>query len=182
MHWKTCFFPTNNRFPTRQKELAQCSRFRTTFTSKILFHKLPRLWNELPPVCHQITSKHICKTTIKTSLLDSYSNQITCNYDRCNVWNINREHVRYDMCLLWIHYSCVLVKIMVKCNITWHWDRFKNFSCLNLLPPPTVPPPPPDHHQASFFSTLGDIGRQPLWLNVTSNIIMILLCKSYICK
>ena len=129
---KHMFFSTNNRFPTRQQELAQCSRFRTTFTSKIPFHKFPRLWNELLPVCHQITSTRIFKTKIQTSLLDSYSNQITCNYDRCkqcypniHVWNINREHVRYDMCLLWIHYSCVLVKIMVKCNITWHWDRFK---------------------------------------------------------
>ena len=107
------------------QELAQCSRFRTTFTSKIPFHKFPRLWNELLTVCHQITSTHIFKTKIQTSLLDSYSNQITCNYDRCkqcypniHVWNINREHIRYDMCLLWIHYSCVL---------------------------------PPDHHQASSF-------------------------------
>ena len=80
---KHMYFSTNNRFPTRQQELAQCSRFRTTFTSTIPFHKFPRLWNELLPVCHQITSTHIFKTKIQTSLLDSYSNQITCNYDRC---------------------------------------------------------------------------------------------------
>ena len=70
---KHMFFPTNNRFPTRQQELAQCSRFRTTFTSKIPFHKFTRLWNELLPVCHQITSTRIFKTKIQTSLLDSYS-------------------------------------------------------------------------------------------------------------
>ena len=46
-------------------------------------HKFPSLWNELLPVCHNIKSANLFKTKVQTSLLDSYSNQIKYNYDRC---------------------------------------------------------------------------------------------------
>jgi hypothetical protein len=74
---------TAERPPTRQQQLANCNRFRTTFSSLLPYHKFPRLWNELEPNFREIDSIQTFKKRVIKKQIESYSHQIICTNRRC---------------------------------------------------------------------------------------------------
>ena len=121
------FFFTNNRLPTRQQDLAKCSRFRTSLTSKIPLYKFLRLWNEILPVCHKSKSKNVyikqrfkhvylTPTQIKLNVTMTHANTViqTYMYETLTENMSGMIYVCHESIAL-----VYLVKIMVKkCNIT----------------------------------------------------------------
>jgi hypothetical protein len=77
------FFMATDGAQTRQSQLANCSRYRTTYTSQMPFHKFPRIWNELDTKFHDIESLNIFKKKVHSHFLNQYSTSIKCFNTRC---------------------------------------------------------------------------------------------------
>ena len=80
---KLKYFDKTNRRHTRQIDLANCKTPRTTFTSVLPYHQLPRLWNELDSQIRNITKITGFKRVLKNRMLDSYAERVHCTNDHC---------------------------------------------------------------------------------------------------
>ena len=77
------YFTEPGRSCTRQSKLANCGRFRTTYTSRLPLHRLPRIWNELDAKFHDIESLKSFKKNVRNNFLSKYSTNIRCTNTRC---------------------------------------------------------------------------------------------------
>ena len=77
------YFHLRNKPETRQTGLANCDRYRTTFTSKLPLHKFPRIWNDLESNIHNSTSLNIFKQKVKKCALDKYKINVDCTNRNC---------------------------------------------------------------------------------------------------
>ncbi len=77
------YFHPENRLNTRQQNLANCYRFRTTFSSQLPFHQLPRIWNRLEVELHDITYLNSLKKQVRMKMINKYANSIRCLNIRC---------------------------------------------------------------------------------------------------
>ena len=77
------YFTEPGRSCTRQSKLANCGRFRTTYTSRLPLHRLPRIWNELDTKFHDIESLKSFKKNVRNNFLSKYSANIRCTNTRC---------------------------------------------------------------------------------------------------
>ncbi len=77
------FIPDQFRPQTRQYKLANCSKFRTTYSSKLPTHAFPRMWNNLDIKLRECPSINIFKKDLRTSFLCVYSYNIRCFNVRC---------------------------------------------------------------------------------------------------
>ena len=77
------YFTEPGRSCTRQSKLANCGRFRTTYTSRLPLHRLPRIWNELDTKFHDIESLKSFKKNVRNNFLNKYSANIRCTNTRC---------------------------------------------------------------------------------------------------
>lgn len=68
---------------TRQNHLAKCHRYRTTYSSKLPRHTLPRTWNIHINFLDENKSLFIFKKETKFFFLNQYSNIIQCTNARC---------------------------------------------------------------------------------------------------
>jgi len=68
---------------TRQTNLANCHRARTTYTSLLPHHTFPMIYNELDTASHNIQSIGSFKRKIKFSLIQNYAEVIHCENIFC---------------------------------------------------------------------------------------------------
>lgn len=77
------YFVPKDQPITRQNDLANCSRFRTTHTSILPLHHFPRTWNKLEPRLRNIMRISSFKKSIFSIFLKSYNTSIHCENFRC---------------------------------------------------------------------------------------------------
>ena len=77
------FFNPEHIQETRQVNLANCYRFRTSFTSRMPFHQFPREWNKLKYEIRETTYLRSFKRKISTTFLNEYSSSVRCENVRC---------------------------------------------------------------------------------------------------
>ena len=68
---KLPYFISSCRRLTRQRALANCSRFRTKFTDLPL-HMFPKIWNELNPKFQEIASFGLFKRSVRAGYIEEY--------------------------------------------------------------------------------------------------------------
>ena len=77
------FFNPEHIQETRQVNLANCYRFRTSFTSRMPFHQFPREWNKLKYEIRETTYLRSFKRKIHATFLNEYSSSVRCENVRC---------------------------------------------------------------------------------------------------
>jgi len=77
------YFKPGDKPLTRQSDLAQCTKPRTTFSSLLPYHQFPRIWNELDAGTRNMTSLSQFKNTVKKLLTDKYESIIFCDNMFC---------------------------------------------------------------------------------------------------
>ncbi len=77
------YFEQENKRETRQINLANCFRFRTSFSSLLPYHQFPRVWNRLDVDLHGINSLGNFKRLNRKRMLNNYENLVQCTNIRC---------------------------------------------------------------------------------------------------
>ena len=77
------YFTPRNQPNTRQISHAYCPRYRTTYTSLMPLHRLPRIWNDLDDNVRSIKSLSKFKSSIRSSKLTAYADIVKCENIRC---------------------------------------------------------------------------------------------------
>ena len=77
--------------------------FRTTYTSRLPLHRLPRIWNELETKFHDIESLKSFKKNVRNNFPNKYSANIRCTNTRCkHCFHTLWHYIMTIWCMLYI--------------------------------------------------------------------------------
>ena len=77
------YFIKINQPNTRQTNHAYCLRYRTTYTSLVPLHQLPRIWNDLEDDMRNIKYLSKFNASIRSAKLNKYVDSVKCENTRC---------------------------------------------------------------------------------------------------